>query len=225
MGNDILPPLLVSFKVSLAAVLLVSPFAVFLGWWFARKKDGSRTWLPEILMMTPMMVSPVVVGYLVLEIFRPSGFVGSLAVRAGIEMVFDPKGQVLALALIGLPLYAQAVRIDLASVDPKLEWISRSMGNGVCKTFFKVHLPLCKRGMATGMSLCFIRSMGEFGASNVIGGGIVGETETAPVALYKSLNTPGMENRAFLLTLVSIALTVATLFGMRMLSRKFGKLK
>lgn len=204
---------LLSIRVALGAVVLSLGPGIATGWLLARWQHPLRA-LVQGLVMLPLVLPPVVTGYLLLALFGRSRPLGQ-AIHAftGWHVAYTTTACVLAAAVVGFPLLVEAIRLSMLAVDPRLEEISRSLGRGAFDTFLRVTLPLALPGVAAGAVLAFARALGEFGATIVLAGNVAGETRTIPVAVYTLLNVRDGEAAAARLVVVSVALSLATLLG------------
>jgi molybdate transport system permease protein len=203
-----------SVYVAAAAVLFSLPFGVAAGWLLARKRFFGRLALETVINL-PLVLPPVVTGYLMLVTFGRHGWLGRPLERwFGIRVIFDWKGAALASAIVAFPLMVRAIRIAFTAVDRRLEDAARTLGAGPLDTFFSVTFPLARRGVITGCVLAFARSLGEFGATVMIAGNIPGQTQTIPLYIYSQLETPGGIDHALGIVIVSILLgTIALVVG------------
>ena len=214
-----LQTILLTIQVAVLAVVLALPIAVAGGYLLARWQHPLR-WLVETVLLLPLVVPPVVTGYLLLVVFGRGGWLGGLLERVGIRFAFDWKGAVLAAAVVSLPLMVRAARQAFASTDPRLEWAARSLGAGPWDAFRTVTLPLAWRGILSGAVLGFARSLGEFGATIMIAGNIPGETRTIPLAIFAEVQRPGGLQGAALLVVLAITLSAVALAGSEWLERR-----
>lgn len=209
-----------SLQVALTAVAASLPLGVALGWLLARRDFAGKAAV-ETLINLPLVLPPVVTGYLLLITFGRHGLIGRhLNNWFGLQLVFDWKGAALASAVVAFPLMVRAIRLTFAAVDPRLEQASRTLGVGPAGTFFRITLPLARGGIIAGCVLAFARSIGEFGATVMIAGNIPGRTRTIPLFIYTMLETPGGAERARAVVLVSIALSAAALLVGETLDRR-----
>jgi molybdate transport system permease protein len=209
-----------SLWVSLAAVALSLPLGVALAWLLARKAFWGKSLL-ETVVNLPLVLPPVVTGYLLLVAFGRRGWAGRLLDEwLGVTIVFDWKGAALASAVVAFPLMVRSMRVAFASVDARLEQAARTLGAGPFDTFFTITLPLAYHGLVAGCVLAFARSMGEFGATIMIAGNIPGQTRTIPLYVYHQLETPGGFEAAEGIILMSIAIAAAALFAGELLDRR-----
>lgn len=202
--------LALSFKVSLVGVLCSLPVAVACAWLLARTRFSGKP-LVEGLLLLPLILPPVVTGYILLMVFGHHGMIGRWLDAAGLSIAFRWTGAALAAAVMAFPLLVVALRNAFESVDRKLEHAAATLGAGAWRIFFSVTLPLSLRGLVAGLALAFARAFGEFGATITFVSSIPGQTRTLPIALYELVSTPGGENGALRLTLVAVV--VALLAG------------
>ena len=196
-----------------AAVLLP---AVLLGWLLARREFRGKIWV-ESLVHAPLVVPPVVTGYLLLMTFGSRGWLGK---HFGWQLAFSWQGAVLASAVVALPLAVRSVRLAISMVDRKLEETALTLGRSPLWIFMRVTLPLAWPGILGGVLLAFSRSLGEFGATITFAGNIEGATQTLPLAIYSALQTPGGETQAMRFTLFSLLLCILSLVISEVLTRK-----
>ncbi len=209
-----------SLLVATTATILSLPFAVALGHLLARRQFPGKS-LVETLINLPLVLPPVVTGYLLLLTFGRRGWVGgSLDEWFGIQVVFTWKGAALASAVMAFPLMVRAICLAFAEVDVRLEQVARTLGAGRVDTFFAVSLPLARRGVIAGAVLAFARSIGEFGATIMIAGNIPGETQTIPLYVYTLINSPGGIERSGRIVVVSIVIAAAALVAAEYLDRR-----
>ena len=200
-----------SLSVALRSVAFGLPPAVLAAWLLARGRFPGRALL-DALVHLPLVMPPVVVGWLLLVTFGLRGPVGSLLNEwFGIRLVFTTAGASLATAVMSFPLIVRAVRLSLDAVDPGLEAAARTLGAGPVDRFVTVTLPLIAPGILSGAITAFAAGLGEFGAVITFASNIPGETQTLPLAIYAATQTPGGEAVAARLAAVSLALAVAGL--------------
>jgi molybdate transport system permease protein len=210
-------PILVSITVSFAAAVLGVPPAIAVAWMLERTRWPGRG-LVHTIVLLPLVLPPVVVGYILLKIFSPRG--GPLGF---LPIAFHWGGAVVAAAVAGFPLLVMYISMAFKNVDRRLEVMSRSLGRTPWQTFWRVTLPLSWTGILAGALLSFARGLGEFGATIVLAGRIPGETETIPLAIYAALDQPGGESRIYGLIAASIILCLAGVLGFRALNRPGGR--
>ena len=203
--------LALSLSVAMRSVLMSLPFALLMSWILTRKQFVGRTFLDAFVHL-PLVLPPVVVGYVLLVLFGAGGPLGGWLQRTfGIELIFTRNGAALATAVMAFPLMVRAMRISLETVDRGLEDAARTLGAGALDRFATVTLPLMLPGVLAGAITAFSAALGEFGAVITFVSNIPGETRTLPLALYSALQTPGGDAEAARLALVSVLLGVAGL--------------
>ncbi|MGC9422668.1 MULTISPECIES: molybdate ABC transporter permease subunit [unclassified Vibrio] len=209
-----------SLKVAGYTVLWLLPIGVFLAWVLARKTFIGKSLLDSVIHL-PLVLPPIVVGYLLLISMGSQGFIGQwFAAWLGLSFSFSWRGAVLACVVIALPLMVRAIRLSIENVDPKLEQAARTLGASQAKVFVTITLPLILPGIITGTMLSFARSLGEFGATISFVSNIPGETQTLPLAMYNFLETPGAEMEAARLCLISIIIALLSLFVSEWVNRR-----
>ncbi|NDV01129.1 molybdate ABC transporter permease subunit [Pseudoroseicyclus tamaricis] len=199
-----------SFRVAICAALLSLPFGLAAAWALARGRFPGRG-LFSALVHLPLVLPPVVTGYLLLLAFGPEAPAGRLLDALGLPLAFRWTGAVLAAAVMGFPLMVRAIRLSLEAVDRRLEEAAGTLGASRARTFATVTLPLIAPGLLAGLVLAFAKALGEFGATITFVANIPGETRTIASAIHAFLQAPGGETAAIRLTLVSIALSLAAL--------------
>jgi molybdate transport system permease protein len=209
-----------SLLVGVTSVVFSLPFGLFFGWLLARKDFIGKNLLDTFLHL-PMVVPPVVTGYILLILFGNQGFIGKpLNDIFGITIAFTWKGAALASAVIAFPLMVRAIRISMEAVDLGLESAARTLGASKFWVFLTITMPLALPGILSGTVMSFARSLGEFGATITFVSSIPGETRTLPLALYAQLQVPGGETAAMRLTLVSLIIAFCAMFASECLSRR-----
>ena len=200
-----------SLSVALRSVAFGLPPAVLAAWLLARGRFPGRAAL-DALVHLPLVMPPVVVGWLLLVTFGLRGPVGALLNEwFGVRLVFTTGGAALATAVMSFPLIVRAVRLSLDAVDPGLEAAARTLGAGPLDRFFTVTLPLIAPGILSGAITAFAAGLGEFGAVITFASNIPGATQTLPLAIYSATQTPGGEATAAKLAGISLALALAGL--------------
>jgi molybdate transport system permease protein len=208
-----------SAKVALCSTALCLPLGIALAWWLERRRFPGR-FLVDALVQLPMVLPPVVPGYLLLLLLGTQGPLGRwLEAQFGIVVAFTWKGAVLASALMAFPLMVQPIRLAFRLIDARLEHAAATLGARPWRVFATITLPLAAPGLIAGSVLCFSRSLGEFGATMAFVGNIPGETRTLPLAIYSLTHVPDGEAAALRLTCLSIALAVAALLASHWLGR------
>ncbi|TQP77013.1 molybdate ABC transporter permease subunit [Vibrio cholerae] len=212
--------LALSLKVAGYATLWLLPIGILLAWVLARTAFIGKG-LIDSLVHLPLVLPPVVIGYLLLISMGRQGFIGQWLYQVfGLSFSFSWRGAVLACMVIALPLMVRSIRLSLESVDQKLEQAARTLGASPMRVFFTITLPLTLPGILTGVMLAFARSLGEFGATISFVSNIPGETQTIPLAMFTFLETPGAEMEAARLCAISIAIALGSLFISEWLSRR-----
>jgi molybdate transport system permease protein len=213
-----------SLSVALRSVLVSLPFAIAVAWLLARYKPRGRLLL-DALVHLPLVLPPVVVGYLLLLVFGMRGPVGSwLYEHFGVQLIFTSAGAALATAVMSFPLMVRAIRISLEGVDPGLEDAARTLGAGPWDRFFTITLPLMLPGILAGAVTAFAAGLGEFGAVITFVSNIPGETRTLPLALYTALQTPGGDALAARLASISFSLGLGGLLVSELIARRVQRL-
>ena len=207
-------------SVALRSVLASVPCAIFVAWWLARSRSHGRLLLDAVVHL-PLVLPPVVIGYLLLVIFGMRGWLGSwLYGTFGIQLIFTRAGAALATAVMTFPLVVRAIRISLEGADPGLEEAARTLGAGPWDRFFTITLPLMLPGVLAGAIIAFAAGLGEFGAVITFVSNIPGETRTLPLALYTALQTPGGDAMAARLAAISFTLGLGGLLVSELIARR-----
>ena len=208
-----------SLRVALVAVAASLPLGLAVAYLLARGRFWGKSLL-DTLVHLPLILPPVVTGYLLLIGFGRRGPIGSfLAEQFGIVLSFRWTGAALASAVMGFPLLVRAIRLSIEAVDRKLEDAAGTLGAHPPFVFLLVTLPLILPGIIAGTILSFAKAMGEFGATITFVSNIPGETQTLPSAIYTFTQVPGGEGGAFRLTLVSIAVSMLALLCSELMAR------
>lgn len=209
-----------SVKVGLLCVLVITLPGISLGWLLARKNFRGKL-LFESLLYMPLVLPPVVTGYLMLAVLGKQGWVGSLLFRGfGMSLAFNFWGVVLVASVVAFPLMVRSSKLGFELADHRLDIAATTLGASPLRVFRKVTLPLAMPGIVTGLVLAFIRSIGEFGATITFAGNIEGETRTLPLAVYTYLQMPGREAAVWTLSLVAVVLSVIALVMSEWMNRK-----
>lgn len=212
--------LVLSLQVGALAVAGSLPFGIFMAWLLARVEFPGRGIVNGIVHL-PLVLPPVVVGYLLLVLFGRNGPLGRwLLDWFDVTLIFTWEGAALASAVVAFPLMVRAIRLGLDLVDRRLETAARTLGAGPARVFVTVTLPLILPGILTGCVLAFARSIGEFGATITFVSNIPGATQTLPLALYSVAQTPGGEDAALRLVVISVLLAFAALGASELLARR-----
>ena len=215
-----LDALRLSLSVALRSVLVSLPVAIVVAWLLTRTRFKGRLLL-DALVHLPLVLPPVVVGYLLLLLFGMRGPLGSwLYEHFGVQLIFTRSGAALATAVMSFPLLVRAIRISLEGIDPGLEEAARTLGAGAWDRFFTITLPLMLPGILAGAVLAFSAGLGEFGAVITFVSNIPGETRTLPLALYTALQTPGGDALAARLAAISFSLGLLGLIVAELIARR-----
>ncbi|WP_347139865.1 molybdate ABC transporter permease subunit [Paracoccus sp. SSK6] len=207
-----------SLKVSLWAVAVSLPLGIFVAYALARWRFPGHALLNGLVHL-PLVLPPVVTGYLLLLTFGRRGFAGQWLDQIGIVFAFRWTGAALAAAIMAFPLMVRAIRLAIEAVDPKLEQAASTLGASRPWAFLTVTLPLILPGILAGAILAFAKAMGEFGATITFVSNIPGQTQTLPSAIYAFLQVPGGEAAAARLVIIAVAIAMAALFLSEWLSR------
>ena len=209
-----------SLRVAFWSVLISLPFAFFFSWLLSRRDFFGKTLLDGIIHL-PLVLPPVVIGYLLLVLLGRKGLIGEwLYETFNISVIFKWEGAAIASAVMGFPLLVRAIRLSLESINQGLEKAARTLGAGPIRVFLTITLPLISPGILTGIILAFARSLGEFGATITFVSNIPGETRTLPLALYAFTLVPGGDSMALRLTVISVVLALVSLFFSELLARR-----
>jgi molybdate transport system permease protein len=215
--------LILSLKVSGVAMAAALPLAFALAWVLARWRFPGKVLL-DALVHLPLVLPPVVTGWLLLIAFGTNGPLGRFfAEWLGLTFIFRWTGAALAAAVMALPLMVRAMRLSIEAVDRRLESAARTLGAGRWRTFASVTLPLAMPGVLAGLVLGLARSIGEFGATITFASNIPGETQTLPLAIYSALQMPGSEWQVTRLAVLSILVSVVALVASEWLARRSGQ--
>lgn len=213
---------MLSVQVSLAAICGALPIAFALAWVLARLNFPGKVLLDAVVHL-PLVLPPVVIGWLLLIAFAPEGAAGRALGAFGISVLFRWSGAAIAAGVMALPLMVRAIRLSLEAVDPRLEQAARTLGAGRWHIFATITVPLASPGVLAGVVLGFARSLGEFGATITFVSNIPDETRTLPLAIYAALQLPGGDSAVWRLAAVSVALSLAALVASEALSRRAGQ--
>ena len=209
-----------SLRVAAWATLVSLPAGIAVALLLARGRFWGHSLL-NVLVHLPLVLPPVVTGYMLLLLLGRRGPLGQFLEQTfGIVVAFRWTGAVIASAVMGFPLLVRAIRLSLESVDRRLEDAARTLGANRLWVFLTVTLPLVLPGVVAGMILCFAKSLGEFGATITFVSAIPGETRTLPAAIYSLTQVPGGEAGALRLTLVAMALAMLALLASEIVARR-----
>jgi molybdate transport system permease protein len=213
-----------SIKVGLWCTVIIAGPGVLMGWLLARTRFTGKA-LIDGLIHLPLVLPPVVPGYILLLLLGKQGVIGKWLYEVwGITLVFTWKGAVIASALMAFPLMVRAVSLSMSLVEPRLEAAARTLGAGPLRVFLTITLPLAMPGIMTGLILAFARSLGEFGATVTFVGNVAGETRTLPLAIYTYTQIPGADGTALRLVVLSLLLALGALLVSEIAARRVGRL-
>ena len=209
-----------SLRISVVATVFALPFGIAIGWLLARKKFWGKTLVDGIVHL-PLVLPPVVTGYLLLISFGRRGPIGAFLYEyLGIVFSFRWTGAALSCGVMGFPLMIRPIRLSLEAIDRRLEDAASTLGANRALVFLTVTLPLALPGVIAGLILCFARALGEFGATITFVSNIPGETQTISAAIYTLTQVPGGDAAAGRLVLVAIALSLTALIASEWFARR-----
>jgi molybdate transport system permease protein len=195
---------LFSVAVGLASTLFILPFGIAVSWLFARKEWPLKS-IVETIVLLPLVMPPVSTGLILLKIFGRRSPVGEWLYDHGVEIVFNWKGVLIAMAVMSFPLMVRSVRTSFSEVNPRLEQIAATLGASAPRIFFVITIPLAYRGIVAGALLAFSRALGEFGATILLAGNIPGQTQTLSLAIFNFVQL-GKDPEAYLLLGITVIL-------------------
>ncbi|WP_171211842.1 molybdate ABC transporter permease subunit [Ruegeria sp. HKCCA5426] len=219
LGPEELEALKLSLRVSFWATLVTLPFGIFVAYALARWRFPGRQVLNGLVHL-PLILPPVVTGYLLLITFGIQGPLGRLLAEFGIVVAFRWTGAALAAGIMAFPLMVRAIRLSIEAVDPKLEQAGATLGASRPLVFATVTLPMILPGVIAGAILAFAKAMGEFGATITFVSNIPGQTQTLPSAVYAFLQVPGGEAAATRLVVISIVIAMGALLLSEFIGRR-----
>ena len=199
-----------SLKVAATATLLTLPAGFFTAYLLAMKDFRGKVVVEGIINL-PLVLPPVVTGYLLLLLFGRNGWLGKFLESFDVRIIFTLSGAVVASSIVGFPLLVRAIRIGLENIDNQYLQASKTLGAGWWDRLFSIIIPLCGRSVVAGMTLMFARSLGEFGATIILAGNMPGVSQTIPLAIFQYTTMVGGDQKALVLCLVSIALSFVVL--------------
>ena len=208
-----------SLTVAGWATLLSLPPGLFVAYALARWRFPGRS-LVNGLVHLPLILPPVVTGYLLLIGFAPNGVIGAALAKIGVTVAFSWRGAALAAGIMAFPLMVRAIRLAIEAVDPKLEQAASTLGASRIASFATITLPLILPGILAGAITAFAKAMGEFGATITFVSNIPGQTQTLPLAIYSQLQVPGGEVEAARLVVISVTLALGALLVSEWLARR-----
>jgi len=210
-----------SLRIAVVATVVSLPFGIAIAWLLARKDFWGKALLDGVVHL-PLVLPPVVTGYLLLITFGRKGLVGAFLADFGIVFSFRWTGAALACGVMGFPLLVRAIRLSFEAVDAKLEDAAWTLGANRLLVFATVTLPLALPGVIAGMVLCFAKALGEFGATITFVSNIPGETQTISAAIYTYTQIPNADAAAARLVMVAIVISLAALVVSEWLARRAG---
>jgi molybdate transport system permease protein len=208
-----------SLLVAVWATITAVPLALWVAWVLARREFWGKSLLNAVVHL-PLVLPPVVTGYILLTLFSPVAPAGAALSAIGLTLAFKWTGAVLAAIVMGFPLMVRAMRLAIEAVDPKLEEAAATLGASRTAVFARVTLPLIAPGVLAGAVMGFAKAMGEFGATITFVANIPGQTQTLPIAIWTALQIPGGEGRAAAMALLSCAVALGAVFLSEALARR-----
>ena len=225
LSQEEISAIYLSLKIAFFASLASLPLGIVLGYVFARKEFLFKKFFVSILNL-PLVLPPVVTGYLLLIIFGINGFIGKFLLEYfNFTFAFKWTGAALACAVMGFPLMIRAIKVSVEMIDTKYEEAAKTMGANRVIVFMSITLPLSLPGIVAGFTLCFARALGEFGATVTFVSNIPGETQTLSTAIYNFLQIPNGELMAMRLTLISVFISISALILSEMIFEKILRYK
>jgi len=215
--------ILLTLQVGALAMAVTLPIAFAIAWLLARVRFPGKV-VVDALVHLPLVLPPVVTGWILLLLFAPNGVLGYwLMAWFGATVLFKWTGAAIASGVMALPLMVRAIRLSIEAVDQRLESAARVLGAGRWRVFRDVTLPLAMPGVLAGLVLGFARSIGEFGATITFVSNVPGETQTLPLAIYSALQLPDGDAAVIRLALVAVALSLGALVASEALARRAGR--
>jgi molybdate transport system permease protein len=208
-----------SLWVAVWATVIAVPLALWVAWVLARKAFWGKS-LVNALVHLPLVLPPVVTGYILLVLFSPNAPAGAALATIGLTLAFKWTGAVLAAIVMGFPLMVRAMRLAIEAVDPKIEEAAATLGASRAAVFTRVTMPLIAPGILAGAVMGFAKAMGEFGATITFVANIPGQTQTLPIAIWTALQIPGGEGRAAAMALLACAVALGAVFLSEWLARR-----
>lgn len=209
-----------SIGVALMSTAFIFPFGILFSWLLARK-DWPLKSVTETLILLPLVMPPVATGLILLKIFSRRGAFGHWLYEMGIEIIFNWKGVLAAMAVMSFPLFVRSARTSFSDVNPRLEQIAASLGASNLKIFFAITIPLAWRGIVAGSLLAFSRALGEFGATILVAGNIPGRTQTLSLAIFNFVQL-GKDEEAYALLGITVTMAFAGVLISEWLTRSRG---
>ena len=223
-SEDEIIAIYLSLKIALTASLFSLPIGLFSGYFLARKTFPFKRFI-ESLVNLPLILPPVVTGYILLIVFGKNGTIGNFLDKYfDFTFAFKWTGAALACALMGFPLMVRSIKLAIEMIDVKTEQAARTLGASNIVVFFTITIPLSFPGIIAGTTLSFARALGEFGATITFVSNIPGETQTLSAAIYTFLQIPNGEAMAFRLTFISIIISISALLFSEIILSKLARL-
>jgi len=222
LSADELTAIWLSLKIAVVATTASLPFGIFISYALARWEFPGKIFINGLIHM-PLVLPPVVTGFILLILLGRKGIIGSYLAEIGIVFSFRWTGAAVAAAVMGFPLMVRAMRLSFESIDQRLENAAGTLGANPIATFFLVSLPLAIPGIIVGVILAFAKSLGEFGATITFVSNIPGETQTIAAAIYTYTQVPGGDENAIRLTLISAGLALLTLLISELVQKRAEK--
>ncbi|MGQ0286887.1 molybdate ABC transporter permease subunit [Pasteurellaceae bacterium 22721_9_1] len=215
--------IILSLKVAFWANIWLLPPAIAIAWLLARKQFWGKSLINGIIHL-PLVLPPVVIGYLLLISMGRNGFIGQyLSKWFGFTFGFNLNGAILASAVVAFPLVVRSIRLAIESIDLRLEQAAQTLGSSPWRIFYTITLPLAFPGILAGMILGFARSLGEFGATITFVSNIPKVTQTLPLAMYSFIETPNAESAAARLCIIAIIISLISLLASEWLAKRTQK--
>lgn len=199
-----------SLSVALGSTLLILPFGIVVAWFLARKQWRSKNIFQTVVLL-PLVLPPVATGVILLQLLSRRSMIGSWLYDRGIEIIFNWKGVLVAMAVMSFPLLVRSATTAFAEVNPRLERIGATLGASEFRIFCVITIPLAWRGIVAGSLLAFSRALGEFGATILVAGNIPGRTQTLSLAIFNFVQL-GRDDEAFALLWVTVVLAFAAVW-------------
>ena len=212
--------LLLSLGVAIAATLVVVPLGTAVAWGVARWEGRGKV-IVESLLTLPIVLPPTAVGIVLLMLLAKDSLVGRMLESLGIDVVFTWKAAALAAAVMSFPLFVRSARTAFEEIDPRLLGIARTLGDSPLRAFYRIALPLARRGILAGALLSFCRALGEFGATILIAGNIPGKTQTLALAIFQRSQT-GHDTDALRLVGLTSLIALAAVYASELFGRRRG---
>lgn len=207
-----------TFRVTLAATVLVAPVGIALGHALARRTFPGKSAL-ETVVSLPLVLPPTAIGYMLLSLFARSGVFGERSLGFDLDLLFTWRAAVLASAVVALPLVTRTARTAFEEVEPRLELMARTLGVSRLQTFITVTLPLARRGLLAAVALGFGRALGEFGATVIVAGNIPGRTQTLSLAIFSEIQL-GNTDEALRLVAITVGIALVLMWTIERLLRR-----